>query len=251
MVSKDNATIQEKIKKLLSVTEENGATEQEAIAAALKAQKLMAKLDKPLTNNKDNSSDSADDPIVRVATPKQRNWQLGLAWVIAKNFRCFHYQDRRWDEQKGRNVSHIVFYGHPQDAEAARIVFERLCAAAKRLGNAYARNRRKELVARTGGKVSQSSIFNTWIDAFIEGVRSELERQSQELMIAIPRDVQRSYRRFSAGFKTVRRAPVRRVDDCTTRNAGRNAGRDSVRAGRVGAAGSTTARVARSHRLPA
>ena len=67
----------------------------------------------------------------------------------------------------------------------------------------------------------------------------------------IPRDVQRSYRRFSAGFKTVRRAPVRRVDDCTTRNAGRNAGRDSVRAGRVGAAGSTTARVARSHRLPA
>ena len=237
MANKDDKTIQEKIDKLLSVTEENGATEQEAITAALKAQKLMTKLDIPLTNNAGASSDPIGDPITQVAIPKQRNWQLGLASVIAKNFRCYRYQEKRWDALKGRNVNHIVFYGHSQDAEAARIVFEHLCAAAKRLGNAYVRNRRKELVAQTGGKVSQSIIFNTWINAFIEGVRSELERQSQELMIVIPCDVQRSYRRFSAGFKTFRTATVV-LDDCATRNAGRSAGRDSVRAGRVDAAGS-------------
>lgn len=251
MSGKNDKSTLERIEKLLAKTPENGATEQEAIAAALKAQELMAQLDVTRADVVGASNGPADDPITQVATPKQRNWQLSLAWVIAKNFRCLHYQERRWDALKGKNVNHIVFYGHSQDAEAARIVFERLCAAAKRLGNAYARKRRKELEACTRGKVSQSSIFNTWIDAFIEGVRSELERQSQELMIVVPRDVQRSYRRFSAGFRTFKTPSVRRLDDYTTRNAGRSAGRDSLRAGRIDAAKNGASRVSRSHRLPA
>lgn len=240
----------EKIKKLLSITEENGASEQEAISAALMAQRLMAKLNISETDLIDPIEEPSKDPIAGSAAVKRHEWQLSLARIIAKNFRCLHYLSSHIDPQRGRRVSDVVFYGHSQDAEAATLVYERLCVVAKRLGNAYARKRCKELEAQSVGRVSQSSIFNTWISAFIEGVGSELERQSQELMIVVPTDVRRSYRILTKGFSSYTPRSVRRLDDCTTKNAGRSAGRDSVRSGRVGTSSSGACRVERSHRLP-
>ena len=241
----------ERIKKLLSITEENGASEREAISAALMAQRLMAKLNISETDLIDPVEEPAKDPITGSAAIKRHEWQLALARTIAKNFRCLHYLSSHIDPQRDKRVSDVVFYGHSQDAEAATLVYERLCVVARRLGNAYARKRRKELEAQSTGRVSQSSIFNTWISAFIEGVSSELERQSQELMIVVPRDVKHSYREYTKDFVSYTPRNVRRLDDYTTKSAGRSAGRDSVRSGRVGTASSGTTCVGRSHRLPA
>lgn len=241
----------ERIKKLLSITEENGASEQEAISAALMAQRLMAKLNISERDLTDSIEETSKDPIEGSAAIKRHEWHLALARTIAKNFRCLHYISGHTDPYTGRRVSDIVFYGHSQDAEAAKLVYERLCVVAKRLGNAYARKRRRELEAQSVGRISQASIFNTWINAFIDGVGAELERQSQELMIVVPSDVKHSYRILTRDFVSYTPRNVHRLDDCTTKNAGRSAGRDSVRSGRVGTASGGTARVKRSHRLPA
>lgn len=239
--------IMEKIEKLLAITEESGATEEEAIAAALAAQRLLVKYNltrrmrtkgRASTRKGATHATSArttyDSGIIdSVFSRKQHGWQTALASTVAKNFQCKMYMDHKYDAYLRKSVTVFTFYGHKQDAAAAKVVYDRLAAAAKKLGSSYARKRRKELEAQLGRKVSQAAIFNTWVEGFIGGVRSELERQSQELMIVTPRDVEIAYQRLSRNFRSVRERDRSRIGDAEARDAGRRAGRDSVRSGRV------------------
>lgn len=74
----DREKLIERIKKLLAVTEQRGATEQEAIQAALMAQKLMAEYD---VNDYELGSDS--EPIEEAKTKRGRAWESILAQVVA------------------------------------------------------------------------------------------------------------------------------------------------------------------------
>ena len=233
----DREKIIERIKKLLAVTEKRGATEAEALAAALAAQRLIA-------DNDVHECELADEaePIVSVVANKSRSWQDRLATVVAENFRCRWYWCHR--RQRHNYVQAIAFYGYESDANAAKLVFKSLAKTGNRLGKHYADDQYGESTAALWESYREREIrlkrrnraFNSWCAAFVRGVSSELEKQSQALLIVVPPAVKDAYRDFSEGFKTSR---SRFVAYCNSdaENAGFAAGRDAVRAGRIGSGG--------------
>ena len=104
----------EKIKKLLNMTQENGASENEAIVAALRAQKLMAEYNINVADieTSDDSTTIVEESFV---CGKNNKWKVRLAAIIAKNFRCrVYFIDK----------SKVVFYGYESDAKIALDVFK-------------------------------------------------------------------------------------------------------------------------------
>lgn len=227
---KDREKLIERIRKLLAVTESNGATEHEAIAAALAAQKLMAE-----SHVEEWELGEEGEPIEGVEARKTRNWQSMLAVAIADNFRCkcyIEYIRKRGCKRRSKNV---VFYGYRSDAEAARLVYERLSETGNKLGKHYSTRRAQQLEI-DGYEVSIAKVFDTWAAGFVRGVRDELEKQSQALMIVCPPKVNETFEQdIAATLKGHERINKRYRDDIT-RNAGRRAGRDAIRSGRMNSA---------------
>lgn len=126
----------EKIKKLLEHSVENGATEAEAVAFALKAQKLIADND----IEEWELGEKAEREVVEVMTENYytREWRGLLARAIADNFRCSVYQRSHQIKcSDKRRKSFCVFVGYPNDAKAASIVFDHLYKVGDALGKEY------------------------------------------------------------------------------------------------------------------
>lgn len=227
----ERETIIEKIKKLLSHTTENGATEAEAVQFALKAQKLIAEYNVSEAElNKGNK-----EPIEHVLCDESGKvilWGKCLAHVIAQNFRCKMYLS-------GKTKSHTsvpVFMGYKSDAMAARIVFDRLYRIGKNLGN----KKRREVAALAdcpGNKKARGKIaYDSFTAGFAEGIRIELEKQSVALMLVLPKEVKESYNSFCAENL----APAKLKDTRSQHlngnvyEQGIDAGRGAIRAGCIG-----------------
>lgn len=105
----------ERIKKLLSHSVENGATEAEAVAFALKAQKLIADND---VEDWELGEDCKQE-VVEVMTEKSysRAWRSFLACAIADNFRCKAIQSGRYVGNSSRRKTFITFVGYECDAK--------------------------------------------------------------------------------------------------------------------------------------
>lgn len=227
----DREKLIERIKKLLAVTEQRGATEQEAIQAALMAQKLMAEYD---VNDYELGSDS--EPIEEAKTKRGRAWESILAQVVAENFRCKCFTRMDYlSETARKRTAHMVFYGYRHDAEAARIVYERLASVGHKQALKHARKREEELMRQGDWDVRRKYLYDDFVTAYIEGVKSVLEKQSQALMIVCPPKVNEAYAERSKDFTKGRRISFTRYGDSKSREAGRQAGRDAVMAGRVAA----------------
>lgn len=227
----DREKLIERIKKLLAVTEKRGATEQEAIQAALMAQKLMDEYD---VNDYDLGGES--EPIEEAMTKRGRAWEGILAQVVADNFRCkcFTRMDYK-DERARKRTANMVFYGYKHDAEAARIVYERLASIGHKQALKHARKREEELMRQGDWDVQRKWLYDDFVTSYIEGVESVLEKQSQALMIVCPQKVNEEYAKRSSGFKKGRAIRFNRYGDSASREAGKQAGRDAVMAGRVAA----------------
>ena len=164
--------VMELINKLLAVTVENGATENEAIEAALKAQKLMAKYDIEL-----NEINANKESIVETHIKTSNDvWRVDLAIIIANNFCCKVFGS-------GKN---IVFYGYKRHCEVASAVFTHIYefgrAKAKKVYKAY-----KDCGYDPKG------IKNQFYIGFLHGVKSALDAQSRQLAIITPTEVQEGY----------------------------------------------------------
>ena len=101
-----NKEVIEKIKKLFAVAHNKGASDAEAQAAMLKAQRLMTKYNIIIEH-------SDDEEIVyeRVscATPGNKKFRVVLAQVVASNFRCQHYLSNQkvcFSEERETRVLH-------------------------------------------------------------------------------------------------------------------------------------------------
>lgn len=219
-----------KIRKLLAVTEQRGATEAEAMQAALAAQKLIADNDIEQWELSEQG-----EPIEGVTAQKTRNWQGQLALAIADNFRCKCYVELYYKTGARRRSKNVVFYGYRQDAQAAKLVYEKLSETGNRLGKHYASRRQQELDIQ-GYQAELQKLFDTWAAAFVDGVREALEKQSQALMIVCPLKVKEAFEESISGSLKGRERGNRRYNDENARSAGRRAGRDAVNAGRIGAA---------------
>ena len=167
-----------KIRNLFDLSK-NNPNENEAIAAALKAQELMAKYDIGIA---DVEGAQVNKEIAHVAysnTDKHemKKWKLSLCTVIASNFKCRVYVHDKTD---------IVFYGYKDDAMIALETFTFLYNTGNKLAVKYYNQRKK------AGK-STKGVMNDYLLGFISGIRDALDRQCTALMIVIPKEVNDSY----------------------------------------------------------
>ena len=104
-----------KIKNLLDLAN-NNPNENEALAAALKAQELMAKYNVELDQLDEKKENREIVKEIYKASNKHemKKWKIGLASIVANNFRCECYFLDKKD---------VVFYGYKEDAKIALQVF--------------------------------------------------------------------------------------------------------------------------------
>lgn len=184
-----NEKVIEKIRKLLEMTEENGCSENEAMVAALKAQKLMAEYDIDLIDVKSDSKSMTEEiGEERVDTTLKGNfstkWKIQLASIIAANFRCKVYTC-------GTNT--IVFYGHRSDAKIAGDVFKFLFMTGTKLGVKHYRQVKKE------GKSTRGAA-TTYLLGFCDGIKEVLGKQCRALMIVTSPEVEEGWLEKSKNF---------------------------------------------------
>lgn len=166
-----------RIKKLLAVADDRGATEHEASTAALAAQRLIAEYD--VEQWEIHAKDA--EPIETVyAVDSVRRWRWHLADVIAPAFRCKTYQTRKFDTERGRYVHLMAFYGYKTDATAAAMTFNSLYRIGNRLAQRYSRG-------------AEYGTYNAYVTGFVAGIASELEKQSEALMIIVPPKVNEQF----------------------------------------------------------
>ena len=161
---------------------DNNTNQQEAIAAALKAQKLIADNnieECELVDSKDKETieEMMSDPYCG------KRWREILAAIIAENFRCRNYISyfRKSGFRQGKMFQQ-VFVGYKSDANAALLVYNKLVE----VGETCVREVCRESKAKYG---TSQGVKNTFLLGFCYGVKQELEKQSQALMIVVPKAV--------------------------------------------------------------
>jgi hypothetical protein len=170
------------ISKLLKTASDKGATENEAMIAALKAQELMAKYDIVLT---DIEEEKEEIESVKADTDAGHKWKYSLSGIIANNFCCKVF----WTN----NNRTVCFYGFTHNATIARDVFNFLY----NIGNRFAA--REYMNARNNGR-NTTGLKNTYLIGFLHGIKSVLEKQCTALMIVIPEEVKKSYEDMKSGM---------------------------------------------------
>ncbi len=206
----------DKIRKLLAHSVENGATQAEAIAFALKAQALIAEHDVQEWELGDACEEIVEH---RVDLPTRRKWREYLAAIVSVNFRCKAYMQISGRRKGHRGVPHVFFVGYEHDARAAALVFERLYVIGDELGRQAKRD-----------ASGWSYAYDNFVVGFCDGIEGELERQCRALMLVVPQEVDRYYDELDLCFGRPMRGFVL---DAEIRDRGRAAGRDAVRAGRM------------------
>lgn len=170
------------IKKVLELSK-NNPSEEEAKAAALKAQELLAKYHISMKEVDDISSEEMERiDEVRVNVPA-KSWKYTLARIVADNFCCRHFY-------YGKSV--VVFYGHRSDAEIAAETFKYLFEFGNKNASRYVA--KKKLGGRTG-------LYNSYVVGFCKGVEEALAKQCTALMLVVPEDVKSAYEDMSKDFK--------------------------------------------------
>lgn len=187
----------EKIRKCLALAN-NNPSEEEAKAAALQAQKLLAKYNISMADVTELEQEVEE--IVEVATwfneivkGVARAWKYELAEIVAKNFRCKHFF-------YGKRA--VAFYGHKTDAEAASEVYKYLFGMGDKLATRVTYRVLRQYHKR-GESAQISGIYNSWVKGFLKGLREGFDKQCTALMIVVPEDVKESYAEKSKSFKSL------------------------------------------------
>ena len=217
----------DRIRKLLALAKGN-TNVAEATAAALKAQKLIADYDVS------KSELYADEPEniteVEGGEIKGNPWGRRLAKAIADNFRCKNYYSQTgtksyWTGRVTVDSERVVFVGYETDAEAATVTFNRLFEIGGKLAAAECRKARNE-------RGTASGVKNSFLLGFVKGIRKELEKQSQALILVRPKAVDDYYDEVTEGCSSSS-SSVRNAYYGDAYDSGLAAGRDSVRSARL------------------
>lgn len=179
--------IVEKISNLLDLSK-NNPNKNEAMAAALKAQELLAKYDIQLADVTHEKGKITEDVVlIKQNSGYCIKWRYNLASLIARSFKCKTY----------KISGNIAFYGFKKDVDVACQVFQYLFDTGNKLSNKY------YLKCKQSG-IPTKGVMNSFVMGFLSGLTSVLDRQSTELMIVVPKEVEDSYEEYSANFKTRR-----------------------------------------------
>lgn len=165
----------EKVKKLFALAG-NNPSEEEAHAAALRAQTLIAKYNLTITDEEEElkMAESHFD------TGVDKSFKYGLANVIDRNFRVKSY----WVGQR-----RVVFYGYKQDTEVAREVFSYLFKTCEK-------NARRECRKSYQKYGTERGVYYSYTRGFIKGIGQKLDEQCTALMIVTPPEVNDKWEEF-------------------------------------------------------
>lgn len=209
--------ILEKVKKLLALAG-NNPSQEEAQAAAAKAQALLAEYNLTLeeTGNEDETID-----FTYFDTGVDRSWKYDLASVVARNFRC---KCLWWGRAR------VGFYGYKHDTEVASQVFEFLFWAIRR-------NLRKVKKQVKEEKGTAKGVIFSYSQGFIKGVQEVLDAQCTALMVVTPKEVNEAYEGYckSSNVKSIN---INRRDakdfSKETYNKGLKDGKDTMKRREIG-----------------
>lgn len=187
-----------KITKLLALSDlERNPSENEAISASLAAQKLLAKYNLSMADvtGEHDPKEGIEQVVADVGTGQK--WKYLLSEVVAQNYACRTFS---------HGADRIIFYGYKADVLIARRVFVYLFKVGNKLATQYVKQYREDVYRNANG------VYNSFVRGFTDGVRKELEKQCTALALVIQPEVQESWEKFSADFKTVNRS-VQAVDE--------------------------------------
>lgn len=209
----------EKIKKVLELSK-NNPSQEEAQAAALKAQAMMAQYHIQLADVEE-IEDVEDIEEKRIYVGAGNKWKFQLANIVADNFRCKTYCYGR---------TSIVFYGYKTDTEIAAETFKYLFKTGNISAKSYYHKLRYEAV-KNDQRFDGSGIVNSFLWGFMDGVRTALEKQCTALMIVVPREVEDAYSDIDFDHTIKSGITIQyNSNGESARQAGIQKGRDSVSA---------------------
>lgn len=179
----DNEKVIEKIRKILELSKNNPSKE-EAEAAALQAQKLLAKYH---IDMQDVEVFEGEDDITEETTDVggTKKWRFILAQVVADNFRCKMYS----------NNNCVTFYGHSTDVTVAKETYEYLFKVAHKQAC-----HERDAVHRVYG--TSAGIYGSYCSGFARGVKDALDAQCTALMIVVPQEVEEGFAEMTKNFRT-------------------------------------------------
>lgn len=170
--------LMEKVKKLLALAG-NNPSQDEANAAYLKAQKLIAEYNL----NMSECGEEKEEIITMLAThPNNNGYRTKLAVILARNFRC----------EVMMHSGVVMFVGYKADVEVCTEVFNHAYKVSRREGQ------RMERLAKKNGE-SIHGVFNSYVLGFCDGIKYALDKQCTALMIVVPTEVHDEVQRRSSG----------------------------------------------------
>ena len=195
-----------KIKDLLELGDKSrNNSEEEAQAAMLMAQKLMAKYD----ISAEEVSGAEEEKYAHEMCEHKWDYayRIPLAHILGKNFRCMVYSH-------GKKV---VFMGHPSDAKICKATFEFAYDFIMKKGSALY-NKRYSMGYPTKG------VFNSYAHGFLTGLKEAFDVQCKALAIVTPPDVVDKFNEISKDWATKKRKNI--GDDVTDYGTGREGRND-------------------------
>lgn len=167
-----NGKVLEKVKKILALAS-NNPSEEEAQAAMLMAQRIMAENGITMTDIESNNCFTNEVVDVPITSPYRTPWwHKILATVIGENFRCEAYY------YTVNQKSQLMFIGLKQDTEVAIKVFNYAVDAIK-----YHTAKYIEQLKRGGVNnkpLYLTGIRNDYILGYIDGLRDKFKEQVEK-----------------------------------------------------------------------
>ena len=203
-----------KIKNLMDLAN-NNPNQHEALAAALKAQELMAKYNVHIEAVDEQAKSMEKRTYYNSSHPGNTKWRGKLAMIVSRNFRCKYYY----------TYGGIVFFGYKDDVEIALDVFTMLVSVGIKLA-------RKEYYDRRKNNQNTHGVTNTFLMGFCDGVSDALDKQCTALLIVVPKEVEKEYAIITAGFRR-KNVNIGVAEDSDVRDRGRIAGRNAVESRRI------------------
>ena len=172
----------DRVKKLLAKADTSrNPSEEEAKAALLMANKLIAKYNLDLS---EEIGEKVEYSLLPATHPNNNGYRIPLANVIAPSFRC-----------KVIMVGNTIhFFGRKEDAEACVEVYNYVYRVSRSLAQKLERQARKE------GR-SIHGLANSYWNGFVAGISKELSEQCKALMVVVPQDVNEEFAHRYQGCK--------------------------------------------------
>ena len=173
-----NEKILHKVRALLNLARNGGDPDSnEAQTALLMAQRFMAENGIDELELKDHAEDTpAKEVLDDYATEYEKLswWKKSLGSVIAQNFRCYSYLNKR------NGYTRLAFVGLKQDAEIAIIAFSFASDYIRHEADQFMNVYREDCLLRLGHRPDisqQRGIRNNYVEGWISGLEAQYAEQ--------------------------------------------------------------------------